>query len=111
MNEIPADKKTDEIGIDKRPTASRRLVSLDAFRGWTMFWIVGGGAIVTGLAALGHNFVIDTIVYHLEHSPWRGLRYYDVIWPSFMLMTGMSLPFSYAKRIQSRTYGQILYAF
>jgi hypothetical protein len=23
---------------------TKRLTSLDAFRGWTMFWIVGGGA-------------------------------------------------------------------
>lgn len=90
------------------PAASKRLVSLDAFRGWTMFWIVGGGALVTGLEALGHNPVIDTLVYQLEHTPWQGLRYYDLIWPSFMLMTGMSLPFSYAKRSLTQTHREIL---
>ena len=90
------------------PSASKRLVSLDAFRGWTMFWIVGGGALVTGLEALGHNPVIDTLVYQLEHTPWQGLRYYDLIWPSFMLMTGMSLPFSYAKRSLTQTHREIL---
>ena len=82
-----------------------RLVSLDAFRGWTMFWIVGGGAIMTGLVALGHNPIIDTLVYQLEHSPWQGLRYYDTIWPSFMLMTGISLYLSYAKRSPTTPYG------
>src|SRR6266571_7136760 len=87
---------------------TKRLISLDAFRGWTMFWIVGGGAIMTGLQALGHNPVIDTIVYQLNHTPWQGLRYYDLIWPSFMLMTGMSLPFSYAKRSLTQTHRQIL---
>ena len=91
----------------KIPSPTKRLISLDAFRGWTMFWIVGGGSIMTGLAALGHNFIIDTIVYHLDHTPWQGLRYYDIIWPSFMLMTGMSLPFSYAKRILNNTHTQI----
>jgi predicted acyltransferase len=90
------------------PSAPKRLVSLDAFRGWTMFWIVGGGALVTGLEALGHNPVIDTLVYQLEHTPWQGLRYYDLIWPSFMLMTGMSLPFSYAKRSLTQTHREIL---
>ena len=54
---------------------TKRLISLDAFRGWTMFWIVGGGAIMTGLQALGHNPVIDTIVYQLNHTQWQGLRY------------------------------------
>lgn len=86
---------------------TKRLVSLDAFRGWTMFWIVGGGGIMAGLQALGHNPVIDTIVYQLNHTPWQGLRYYDLIWPSFMLMTGMSLPFSYAKRSLRQTHREI----
>jgi predicted acyltransferase len=99
--------KTDEVETRKSIHISKRLVSLDAFRGWTMFWIVGGGSIMAGLAALGHNFAIDTIVYHLDHTPWQGLRYYDLIWPSFMLMTGMSLPFSYAKRILNNTHRQI----
>ncbi len=72
-----------------------------------MFWIVGGGAIVTGLQALGHNPVTDTLVYQLEHTDWQGLRYYDLIWPSFMLMTGMSLPFSYAKRSLTQTHREI----
>ncbi|RPI27329.1 MAG: hypothetical protein EHM61_08790 [Acidobacteria bacterium] len=85
----------------------RRLVSLDAFRGWTMFWIVGGSSIMAGLAALGHNPVIDAVVPHLDHTPWQGLRYYDLIWPSFMLMTGMSLPFSYAKRSLEQSHGHI----
>lgn len=85
-----------------------RLVSLDAFRGWTMLWIVGGASIVAGLVALGENRVIKAIVDQLEHTPWQGLRYYDLIWPSFMLMTGMSLPFSYAKRSLTQDHREIL---
>jgi predicted acyltransferase len=90
-----------------KPVVGKRLISLDAFRGWTMFWIVGGGSIMTGFAALGHNFVFDTIVYHLDHTKWQGLRYFDLIWPSFMLMVGMSLPFSYAKQILNKSHQQI----
>jgi predicted acyltransferase len=87
---------------------SKRLSSLDAFRGWTMFWIVGGSALVAGLQALNANPVINGLVYELNHSDWQGLRFYDLIWPSFMLMTGMSLPFSYAKRSLTQTHRQIL---
>src|SRR5216117_4444616 len=91
---------------------TKRLISLDAFRGWTMFWIVGGGAIMTGLQALGHNPVIDTIVYQLNHTPWQGLRYYDLIWPSFMLMTGMSVPFSFAReRNMARVWKRVIVLF
>jgi predicted acyltransferase len=60
-----------------------------------------------GFQALGNNPVINFIIYHLDHTSWQGLRYYDIIWPSFMLMTGMSLPFSYSKRIQTSTHSQI----
>lgn len=97
----------------ERPSSSapgvtaKRLVSLDAFRGWTMFWIVGGAALVEGLQALHPNAVLNGIVYELNHTDWQGLRFYDLIWPSFMLMTGMSLPFSYAKRSLTQTHHQI----
>jgi predicted acyltransferase len=85
-----------------------RLVSLDVFRGFTMFWIVGGGMLVLALANFGHQFILDGVLRQLEHSPWFGLRFYDCIWPSFMLMVGVSLPFSLAKRSQSETYNQQL---
>ncbi len=89
------------------PAASKRLISLDAFRGFTMFWIVGGVGLLRGLQELGGNPISDAIVYQLRHSEWVGLRFYDLIWPSFMLMTGMSLPFSYAKRSLTQSHNQV----
>jgi predicted acyltransferase len=86
---------------------TQRLVSLDVFRGWTMFWIVGGTGLVAGLQHLHSDPVINGLVYELRHTRWQGLRFYDLIWPSFMLMTGMSLPFSYAKRSLTQTHHQI----
>lgn len=83
---------------------SERLFSLDAFRGFIMFWIIGGGGLMAGLQALGHNRVVDTIVYELEHTPWQGLRFYDCIWPAFMLMVGVSVPLSFRTRSETQTY-------
>ena len=88
-------------------SGTKRLFSLDAFRGFTMFWIVGGTALVAGLQKLTPNPVLNGLVYELSHTDWQGLRFYDLIWPSFMLMTGMSLPFSYAKRSQTQSHHQI----
>ena len=88
--------------------ASARLVSLDAYRGFIMFWIVGGGSLALGLQALGHNRFVDTLIYQLRHSAWEGLRFYDCIWPAFMLMVGISIPFSYAKRSRTQTQRQML---
>ena len=105
---IEAEQATSpSLRMDISP-GTKRLSSLDAFRGWTMFWIVGGSALVAGLQALNANPVINGLVYELNHSDWQGLRFYDLIWPSFMLMTGMSLPFSYAKRSLTQTHRQIL---
>ena len=53
------------------------------------------------------NWLTDTLIYQLEHSTWEGLRFYDLIWPSFMLMVGVSIPFSYAKRSQTQTHRQM----
>jgi predicted acyltransferase len=87
---------------------TERLVSLDVFRGFTMFWIVGGSMLMVGLAACGHNLVIDGIVRQLDHSRWFGLHFYDCIWPSFMLMVGVSIPLSLAKRSVTESYAQQL---
>ena len=88
--------------------APERLGSLDAFRGFVMLWIIGGEGLMAGLAALGHNRVVEAIVYQLNHTPWQGLRFYDCIWPSFMLMVGVSVPLSFAKRSLAETYHQQL---
>src|SRR5215472_14760163 len=90
------------------PAVPERLGSLDAFRGFVMLWIIGGEGLMAGLAALAHNRVIDALAYELNHTPWQGLRFYDCIWPSFMLMVGVSVPLSFAKRSLTQTYHQQL---
>jgi len=90
------------------PALAERLGSLDAFRGFVMLWIIGGEGLMGGLATLGHDRVIDAVVYELNHSPWQGLRFYDCIWPSFMLMVGVSVPLSFAKRSLTQTYQEQL---
>lgn len=87
--------------------AAVRLVSLDAFRGFTMFWIVGGKAVLIAFSRLDGNFIFGAIGYQLTHSAWEGLRFYDVIWPAFMLMVGVSIPLSYAKRRLTQSEGQM----
>src|SRR3989442_4443073 len=88
--------------------AAERLSSLDCFRGFIMFWIVGGEALMVGVQALGQNPIFKGVVYELRHTPWEGLRFYDCIWPSFMLMVGLSVPLSFAKRSLAQTYSQFV---
>jgi predicted acyltransferase len=86
-----------------------RLVSLDAFRGFIMLWLAGGDAVIRSLHTVGRNPVFNFLVYEFNHTPWRGLRFYDCIWPSFMLMVGISIPFAVAKRSKSQTESQIMW--
>jgi predicted acyltransferase len=104
-------KSSPVAGPERRipvPAAPERLGSLDAFRCFVMLWIIGGEGLMAGLASLGHNRVLEAVVYELNHSPWQGLRFYDCIWPSFMLMVGVSVPLSIAKRSLTQTYQQQL---
>jgi predicted acyltransferase len=92
-------------GITERPArtelpaaTSPRLQSLDALRGFDMFWIIGGQGIVLGLAKAWPGKPASAVVAQLHHVRWQGLHFYDVIWPLFMFMVGVSLSFSLAKR-------------
>ena len=73
-------------------TAPERLASLDAFRCFVMLWIIGGEGLMVGLAALGHNRVIDTVVYEQATGLGRGCAFYDCIWPCFMLLVESRCP-------------------
>lgn len=75
-----------------------RLVSLDALRGFDMFWIIGGEAMAHTFGkaiGLGRD---NAFLAQFEHVPWEGLHVFDVIWPLFMFLVGVSIPFSLAKR-------------
>jgi predicted acyltransferase len=72
-------------------------MSLDALRGFDMFWIIGGGAMFQGLGK-GLDGPLNAVLPQLEHVPWEGLHCWDLIWPLFMFLVGVAIPFSIAGR-------------
>lgn len=81
-------------------TTAARVVSIDALRGFDMFWIIGGQQVVLALVALLHgNAVPQWLRYHTHHPAWEGFSAWDLIMPLFLFITGTSLPYSMAKRI------------
>jgi predicted acyltransferase len=78
--------------------AADRLQSLDALRGFDMFWIMGGKNIFVGLATLTGWPVFKWWAGQLTHAPWHGFTFYDMIFPLFLFIAGISFPFSLAKR-------------
>ena len=76
----------------------QRLQSLDALRGFDMFFIMGGGAIFVALATLFPYPFFETIAKQMEHVEWNGFAFEDMIFPLFLFIAGISFPFSLAKQ-------------
>jgi predicted acyltransferase len=84
-------------GISKK---TERLMSLDALRGFDMFWIIGGGAIFEALAKFTNWPLLNWWAGQLEHKYWEGFNFEDLIFPMFLFIAGVSIPFSITKRLQ-----------
>jgi len=87
----------------------RRLQSLDALRGFDMFWIMGGEAIFVALGAITGWPILEWWASQLNHVPWHGFVFYDMIFPLFLFIAGISFPFSYAKRYHGEENRKDLY--
>ncbi|HXR47471.1 MAG TPA: heparan-alpha-glucosaminide N-acetyltransferase domain-containing protein [Candidatus Limnocylindrales bacterium] len=74
-------------------------MSLDALRGFDMFWIIGADSLVYALNRLSQSKPTEFLAYELNHSNWEGFHFYDLIFPLFVFMAGVSLVFSLSKTI------------
>ena len=79
---------------------SERLLSLDFYRGLTMFLLI---------AEFSHLFsymtspelegtIIHAVGLQFHHVKWEGLRFWDLIQPFFMFIVGVAMPLSFTKR-------------
>ena len=84
-----------------RLQSPQRLVSLDALRGFDMFWIIGGEEIFQALEVAtrgkSSHALFGFLAWQLDHKPWEGFGFYDLIFPMFVFMVGGSLVFSLTK--------------
>jgi predicted acyltransferase len=80
-------------------TRSReRLLSLDALRGFDILWIVGGREVLQAWSESTGSPLARTLVAQTEHTPWHGFTAWDLIFPLFLFLAGVSTPFSFAGR-------------
>lgn len=93
--------------IDRRIKPTERLVSLDAFRGLTMIFLISESF---GLYLLKDSPTLGFIGRQFTHHPWNGLYFWDLIQPFFMFIVGVAMPFSFAKRWErGETWSQSLF--
>jgi predicted acyltransferase len=79
--------------------ASERLLSVDALRGFDMFWIIGAGSLVTAVGKMQDNAVTRFLATQLKHCDWEGFHFYDLIFPLFLFIMGVSMVFSLDKAL------------
>jgi predicted acyltransferase len=80
---------------------SERLVSLDFFRGLTMFLLIAEFANLFPLflAPQMEGTPIWFLGVQLHHCEWAGLHFWDLIQPFFMFIVGVAMPLSFARRM------------
>jgi predicted acyltransferase len=95
-------------GTESKPQApalktageQKRYLALDAYRGFIMIMLVSGGF---GFGALKAHPIYGKIAAQLEHVPWEGAVFWDLVQPAFMFMVGVAMPFALARRMEQGT--------
>ena len=77
-----------------RTASSSRLVCLDTLRGFDMFWILGADRVAYALHAMHDTPVTRFVATQLNHPDWAGFTCYDLIFPLFIFIVGVSSVFS-----------------
>lgn len=80
-------------------------MSLDALRGFDMFWILGGDFVVTTAGKMSGGTeqawtLFGWLASQFRHKEWDGFAFYDLIFPLFVFISGVSVVFSLTKETQ-----------
>ena len=73
------------------PTETRRLVSLDVFRGIT----------IAGMILVNNPGTWEHIYWPLQHASWHGWTPTDLVFPFFLFIVGIAIPLAFANRLES----------
>ena len=92
--------KTIQLNANNNKSLTQRLYSLDALRGFDMFWIIGAEEVFHGLAKTTHAPFWEALSTQFTHPSWNGFHVYDLIFPLFLFMAGVSTPYSIGKELE-----------
>jgi predicted acyltransferase len=82
------------------PMSNQRLLSVDALRGFDMFWILGGDWVVRSFSKIHDSVFTRGLAAQMEHCEWAGFHFYDLIFPLFIFLAGVSLVFSISRMLE-----------
>jgi len=86
--------------METTKSADKRILSVDVLRGFDMFWLIGGTGLAIALIKLLGTGVQNLLLPQLDHAEWIGFTFYDLIFPMFEFVMGMSVLFSLKKILQ-----------
>jgi predicted acyltransferase len=86
-----------------------RVMSIDALRGFDMFFIIGGERIFASLHDVFDSPATAQIRTQLTHIKWEGFRFEDLIMPLFLFIVGVVMPYSFSKRLDASQSKKRLY--
>lgn len=84
---------------EESPAPPKRIQSIDTLRGFDMLMISGAGSFIYLLHGKTGAAWVDALAMQFEHPAWNGFTFYDFIFPLFLFLAGMSLPFSVDKSL------------
>lgn len=90
-----------ESQIPISPKIYERLYSLDALRGFDMLWIMGAEEIFHSMAKATHSPFWEALSTQFTHPDWNGFHLYDLIFPMFLFIAGVSSPYSIGRDLES----------
>src|SRR5580693_2106615 len=82
------------VDTAKSATPAPRITSIDALRGFVMFTMI----FVNDLAGAPENLVPNWMVHFSDrHKHGSGMTFVDLVFPGFLFIVGMSIPFALGK--------------
>ena len=91
----------------KQPAA--RVLAIDTLRGFDMLMITGLGSFIYLLHGKSGWHWVDVFAQQFEHAEWNGFTFYDFIFPLFIFIAGLSIPFSLNKGLEQGLPKSALY--
>jgi len=91
------------MNADSKPIISPlpdRIISVDFFRGFTMFLLAGEAARIYSQFDKFDSSIMHFFGNQFSHHEWHGLHFWDLIQPFFMFIVGVAIPFAVANRIK-----------
>lgn len=99
-SDVPRTHESRTTTPEVRPRQPR-LTSLDALRGFDMFWITGGAVLLEAIARQVDWAPFTRVMENLcQHVDWEGFHFHDLIFPLFLFVIGVAMPFALCSRLE-----------